>query len=68
MVCKCPNKKPCVNQFWSQFCTTCGRIWVSALFGNLRPTDQYQLMIRPTHDINIGYSFIKDRPENITKR
>jgi len=40
-MCECKTRKPYADEWLSEYCVQCGRIWVSTLLGDYRSTDRF---------------------------
>jgi hypothetical protein len=60
MVCDCKTKKCCLDEFMTEFCIECGRIWVNDLVGTSYPTQRFNTSVRQQQfGIWVGHMFVK---------
>ena len=57
--CKCQTRKVYLDEFWSDYCVDCGRIWVNEFTGGCRGTDRFHLIPKPLGGVWVGHTFVK---------
>lgn len=58
-MCECKTKALYPHEFMSEYCTSCGKIWVLELCGISRPTKRYHKTAKPMVGIWVGHTFVQ---------
>lgn len=66
-MCKCKKRTPVVDEFWTDFCVSCGRIWVNEFTGEPRRTERFVPISKPMGGVWIGHTFIRDKTGQLAK-